>query len=155
MTMSRRLIAVVGALAAVVLLVGMAATRTSASWADAAVFAAQATSGSWDSGENTCQVVDVNTGEVVGSCAVDSVTVNDQWQHGMRFTVTVSGFQPGTDVQAQIRVDMSKFLPDWDWSASTVQMDSAQSVDWSAPILTFTTYPWHASPFSGTVHLSG
>lgn len=155
MTMNRRLIAVVGALAAVVLLVGTTATRTSAAWTDVAAFAAQATSGTWESGENMCEVVSVSTGEVLGSCSVDAVTIGERWPQGMRFAVTLGSFEPSGDVQARVSVDMSKALPDWDWSASGVQMDNALNLDWSAPVLTFTTIPWHGSPFGGTVYLTG
>lgn len=154
MTKNRRLIAVVGALAAVALLVGAAVTRTSAAWTDAAVVAAQATSGTWAGGESTCEVVSVSTGEVVGSCSVDAVTIGEQWPQGMRFAVTIGSFTPSGDVQARVTVDMSTVLPDWSWSASGVQMDNALSLSWSAPTLTFTTVPWHGSPFGGTVYLT-
>ena len=154
MTKNRRLIAVVGALAAVALLVGAAVTRTSAAWTDAAVVAAQATSGTWAGDESTCEVVSVSTGEVVGSCSVDAVTIGEQWPQGMRFAVTIGSFNPSGDVQARVTVDMSTVLPDWNWSASGVQMDNAVSLSWSAPTLTFTTVPWHGSPFGGTVYLT-
>ena len=150
----RRLLAAAGALVAVVLVVGTTANPTTASWTDGAVFAAQATSGTWDSG-HTCEVVSVSTGEVVGSCAVDSVTIGDRWPQGMRFNVALTSFEPSADVQARVTVDMSKVSTEWDWSAGTVQMDNAWSSTWAAPILTFTTMPWHTSPFGGTFYLNG
>lgn len=152
----RRLIAAVGVLVAGVLIIGTTATRTSASWADGATFAAQVTSGTWaTAGGDSCEVLSVSTGEVVGTCNVDGVTFMDPWAQGTRFSVAVSGFQPAADVHLRVTVDMSRYSTGWDWSAGFMQMDSAQSVEWSAPVLTFTTYPWGTSPFSGTFVLGG
>ncbi|WP_122817937.1 hypothetical protein [Nocardioides pantholopis] len=147
----RRLLAAIGALGAVVLVVATTATPTVAGWTDGAVFAAKATSGTWATeGGDSCEVLDTTTGEVVGTCTVDGVTFSDGWAQGTRFSVAVSGFQPSNDRVARVSVDLSQYSSAWDWAAGSVQMDSAQDVEWSAPVVTFTTYPWGFSPFTGT-----
>ncbi|MCD4523978.1 hypothetical protein [Nocardioides sp. cx-173] len=147
----RRLFAAIGALLAAVLVVATTATRTAAGWSDGAAFTAQATSGTWETGGgDKCEVLSNFTGEVIGTCNVDGVTFSDAWNQGTRFSVAISGFQPSNDRVARVSVDLSKYSSAWNWPIGTVQMDSARSVDWSAPVLTFTTYPSGFSPFGGT-----
>ncbi|MBO3102188.1 hypothetical protein [Cellulomonas fengjieae] len=147
----RRLLAAVGALVAVVLMVGTTATRTAASWSDGAAFAAQASSGTWATvGGDSCEVLNIYTGQVVGTCTVDGVTFMGPWENGTRFSVAISGFQPANDVVARVSVDLSNYSDDWNWATGFAQMDSAQNVEWAAPVVTFTTYPNGFSPFSGT-----
>ncbi|MBC2932178.1 hypothetical protein [Nocardioides sp. zg-1228] len=147
----RRLLAAMGTLVAVALIVATTADRTVAAWSDGAVFATRATSGTWaTAGGDSCEVLDNATGEVVGTCTVDDVRFDAGWENGTRFYVTVGGFQPSSDRVARVSVDLSEHSSDWDFTRGFAQMDSGQDVTWSAPVITFTTYPWGAPPFSGT-----
>lgn len=161
-TRPRLLAAAVVMFMAVVLVVGSAVSRTSAAWADQATFAAQVSAGTWsgDSGGSgdSCEVLSVSTGEVLGTCTVEKVHNLGEWPQGMRFAVEISGVVLDGEQQARVTVDMSKagFTREWDWSAGSVTMDYVADYDWSAPHLTFTTARWNdGGPHGGTFSLNG
>ncbi|MDM8086432.1 hypothetical protein QUV83_16795 [Cellulomonas cellasea] len=164
-TRPRLLAAAVGMLVALVLVVGSAVSRTTAAWADQASFAAQVSAGSWSGGSggsgatgDSCEVLSVSTGEVLGACAVEQVHNLGEWPQGMRFAVEISGLVLDGEQQARVTVDMSKagFTREWDWSAGSVTMDYVADYSWSAPYLTFTTAQWNDGlSFGGTFNLNG